>query len=123
MAITLWVVRMTRAEKAFIAFSGLKGAVPILLAAFAILGDAPDAQRIYGLVFVAVLVSVVGQGSLVPLVARRLGIPMRLQDRLPWELSVRVGKSRREHASTALQPTRTPTAWRSATCRSATTRG
>ena len=83
---------MTRAEKAFIAFSGLKGAVPILLAAFAVLGDAPDAQRIYGLVFVAVLVSVVAQGSLVPSVARRLGIPMRLQDRLPWELSVRVGQ-------------------------------
>ena len=90
-ATTLAMVRMTRAEKAFIAFSGLKGAVPILLAAFAILDDAPDSQRIYGLVFVAVLVSVVGQGSLVPLVARRLRIPMRLQDRLPWELSVRVG--------------------------------
>jgi NhaP-type Na+/H+ and K+/H+ antiporter len=27
----------------------------------------------------------------VPFVASRLGIPMRLQDRLPWELSVRVG--------------------------------
>lgn len=91
-AITLSVVRMTRAEKAFIAFSGLKGAVPILLAAFALLGDAPDARRIYGLVFVAVLVSVVGQGSLVPSVAKRLGIPMRLRDRLPWELSVRLGQ-------------------------------
>ena len=91
-AITLSIVRMTRAEKAFIAFSGLKGAVPVLLAAFAILGDAPDAQRIYKLVFVAVLVSVVAQGSLVPFVAKRLGIPMRLRDRLPWELSVRVGQ-------------------------------
>ena len=61
---------MSRAEKTFIALSGLKGAVPVLLAAFAILGGAPDAQRIYGLVFVAVLVSVVGQGTLVPSVAR-----------------------------------------------------
>jgi cell volume regulation protein A len=90
-AITLQGVHMSRAEKAFIAFSGLKGAVPVLLAAFAILGGAPDAQRIYDLVFIAVLVSVVAQGSFVPLVAKRLGIPMRLQDRLPWELSVRVG--------------------------------
>ena len=90
-AMTLARVGITPAEKSFIALSGLKGAVPILLAAFAILGDAPDAQRIYGLVFVAVLISVVAQGSLVPLVARRLGIPMRLQERLPWELSVRVG--------------------------------
>ena len=91
-AITLRTVRMSRPEKAFIAFSGLKGAVPVLLAAFAILSDAPDAQRIYALVFVAVLVSVVGQGTFVPLVARRLGIPMRLRDRLPWELAVQLGE-------------------------------
>jgi potassium/hydrogen antiporter len=79
-AITLSVVRMSRAEKAFIAFGGLKGAVPVLLAAFAILGGAPEGGRIYELVFVAVLLSVVVQGSLVPLVARRLGIPMQLRD-------------------------------------------
>jgi cell volume regulation protein A len=91
-AATLAGVRMNRAEKAFIAFAGLKGAVPVLLAAFAILGSAPGAQRIYGLVFVAVLVSVVAQGTLVPFVAQRLRIPMRLGDRLPWELSVRFGE-------------------------------
>ena len=34
------------------------------------------AERLYAIVFVVVLVSVVGQGSLVSLVARRLGIPM-----------------------------------------------
>ena len=90
-AVTLAGVRVSRAEKAFIAFSGLKGAVPVLLAAFAVIGGAPDAARIYGLVFVAVLTSVLAQGSLVPYVARRLGIPMHLQDRLPWEVSVRVG--------------------------------
>jgi cell volume regulation protein A len=90
-AVTLLGVRMSRGEKAFIAFAGLKGAVPVLLAAFAILGGVPDGQRIYDLVFIAVLVSVVAQGSLVPLVARRLGIRMNLRDQLPWELSVRVG--------------------------------
>jgi potassium/hydrogen antiporter len=90
-AVTLAGVRMRRTEKAFIAFSGLKGAVPVLLAAFAVIGAAPDARRIYGLVFIAVLTSVVAQGTLVPFVARWLGIPMHLRDRLPWELSVRVG--------------------------------
>jgi cell volume regulation protein A len=90
--VTLAGVGVSRAEKAFIAFSGLKGAVPVLLAAFAIIGGVPDAQRIYGLVFIAVLVSVAGQGTLVPAVARRLRIPMHLQDRLPWELSMRVGR-------------------------------
>jgi cell volume regulation protein A len=64
-------------EKAFIAWSGLKGAVPILLAAFGVLQAVDEADRIYGIVFVVVLVSVLGQGTLVPAVARRLGIPMR----------------------------------------------
>jgi cell volume regulation protein A len=81
-AITLTSVRMNAAEKAFIAFGGLKGAVPVLLAAFAILGGVPESGRIYEIVFVAVLLSVVAQGSLVPLVARRLGVPMQLRDGL-----------------------------------------
>jgi cell volume regulation protein A len=67
--------RLTRAEKLFIAWSGLKGAVPILLAAFALLGEAPGAEHVYGVVFVVVLASVLGQGTLVPAVARRLRIP------------------------------------------------
>ncbi|MFN2466824.1 MAG: hypothetical protein ABR521_01630 [Gaiellaceae bacterium] len=40
----------------------------ILLAAFAVIGGVRDADRIYGIVFVVVLVSVLGQGTLVPLV-------------------------------------------------------
>jgi cell volume regulation protein A len=64
-------------ERGFIAWSGLKGAVPILLAAFAVLGDVEEADRLYGIVFVVVLVSVVGQGSLVPAAARMFRIPMR----------------------------------------------
>jgi cell volume regulation protein A len=83
---------MSGRERGFIAWSGLKGAVPILLAAFAVLGGAPGADHVYELVFVVVLLSVVVQGTLVPTVARRLGIPMRERDRLPWELSVRVGE-------------------------------
>jgi cell volume regulation protein A len=74
---TLAPARFRWAERSFIAWSGLKGAVPILLAAFAVLGHVPGANRVYGIVFVVVLVSVVGQGTLVPLVARTLHIPMR----------------------------------------------
>jgi cell volume regulation protein A len=76
-AATIPAVQFSRAERIFIAWSGLKGAVPILLAAFAVLADVPDADHLYQLVFVVVLVSVVGQGTLVPYVARRLRIPMR----------------------------------------------
>jgi cell volume regulation protein A len=66
--------RLQRGDRGFIAWSGLKGAVPILLAAFAVLGDVPGLGEIYGIVFIAVLFSVFGQGTLVPAVARRLGV-------------------------------------------------
>ncbi|HWH96081.1 MAG TPA: potassium/proton antiporter [Baekduia sp.] len=91
-AATLARADLTRNEKAFIAWSGLKGAVPVLLAAFGLLANVDDGQRIYGIVFVVVLASVLGQGTLVPFVAQRLRIPMRERERLPWELSVRVGE-------------------------------
>jgi potassium/hydrogen antiporter len=75
-ALTLARTRLRWAERAFIAWSGLKGAVPILLAAFAVIGGVPSATNVYGIVFVVVLLSVVGQGTLVPLVASALRIPM-----------------------------------------------
>jgi cell volume regulation protein A len=71
-------LRLGRNERVFVAWSGLKGAVPILLAAFALIQNVPGAARIYGIVFVVVAFSVIVQGSTVPFVARRLGIPMRL---------------------------------------------
>jgi cell volume regulation protein A len=70
--VALAPAKLEAGDRVFIAWSGLKGAVPILLAAFAVLSDVPEAEAIYGVVFVAVLFSVFGQGSLVPLVARRL---------------------------------------------------
>jgi potassium/hydrogen antiporter len=90
--LTLGIARLSWAERAFITWSGLKGAVPILLAAFALLGGVAGAERVYGVVFVVVLISVVGQGTLVPLVARALAIPIRERPALPWELSVRLGE-------------------------------
>jgi cell volume regulation protein A len=89
-AVFLAPFTMHRGERAFIAWSGLKGAVPILLAAFALLDHVGDSARIYGIVFVVVLLSVAGQGTFVPLVAKRLGIPLRKKPALPWELSVRL---------------------------------
>ncbi len=71
-AATLARARLEPGERIFIAWSGLKGAVPILLAAFAVLDGVEGASSVYGLVFVAVLFSVFGQGSLVPAVARRV---------------------------------------------------
>jgi cell volume regulation protein A len=73
-------MRLRLGERVFLAWAGLKGAVPILLAALAVLGAVDEADRLYGIVFVVVLVSVVVQGTLVPFAAARLGVPMRRRD-------------------------------------------
>ena len=70
-------VRMRENERLFIVWGGLRGAVPILLAAFALVAAVEDAERVYDIVFVVVAFSVLVQGSTIPWVARRLGIPMR----------------------------------------------
>jgi potassium/hydrogen antiporter len=70
-------IRIRRNEQLFVIWSGLRGAVPILLATFALLAAVEDAQRVYEIVFVVVAFSVIVQGSTIPYVARRLGIRMR----------------------------------------------
>jgi potassium/hydrogen antiporter len=72
--------RLTWGERVFIAWAGLKGAVPILLGALALLSGVDGAERLYGIVFIVVLFSVVVQGASVPIVARRLRIPFRRVD-------------------------------------------
>jgi cell volume regulation protein A len=74
-------LHLRRGERVFVMWSGLKGAVPILLASFTLLEHVPGADRIYGIVFVVVAFSVIVQGSTVPFAARRLGVPMRLANR------------------------------------------
>jgi potassium/hydrogen antiporter len=73
----LMPARMRRNERIFVIWGGLRGAVPILLAAFALLAAVEDADRVYDIVFVVVAFSVIVQGSSIPFVARRLGIRMR----------------------------------------------
>jgi cell volume regulation protein A len=65
-------VRLRHGERLFVIWGGLKGAVPILLAAFAVTHHVHDAARIYETVFVVVLASVVVQGGTIPAAARRL---------------------------------------------------
>jgi cell volume regulation protein A len=71
-------LHLRRGERLFVMWSGLKGAVPILLASFALLEHVAGSERIYGIVFVVVAFSVIVQGGAVPFAARRLGVPMRL---------------------------------------------
>jgi cell volume regulation protein A len=79
-----------RNEKSFLMFAGLKGAVPLLLGSFILSEHIDEASRLYGMVVIVVMVSVVGQGSLVPTVARLLRVPMREVEPEPWSLGVRL---------------------------------
>jgi potassium/hydrogen antiporter len=77
LGVLLAPARLRPGERIFVMWGGLKGAVPILLAAFALGRHVHDAQRIYETVFVVVLASVVVQGGTIPLAARKLGVEMR----------------------------------------------
>jgi cell volume regulation protein A len=82
--------RLKANERNFVLFAGLKGAVPILLGGFLLAAHVPGAQRLYGIVVVVVVSSVLVQGSLVPAVARLLRLPMRTTTTEPWALGVRL---------------------------------
>jgi potassium/hydrogen antiporter len=87
--LVLWPVRLRRQERVFILWAGLKGAVPVLLGTYILTSGQPDPVRAYDVVFVVVLFSVVVQGGLVPLVARRLRLPVRIVEQEPWALGMR----------------------------------
>jgi potassium/hydrogen antiporter len=72
--ITALPLRMPWREHAFISWVGLRGATPIILATFPIVDDVPDAQTLFDVVFFVVLLSVIAQGTTLPLLARALGL-------------------------------------------------
>ena len=82
-------LRLRRGERAFVLWAGLKGAVPILLGTYVVAEGVPGADRIYAVIFVVVLVSVVVQGGLVPTLARLWHVRMRLVEPEPWALGMR----------------------------------
>jgi cell volume regulation protein A len=88
--ICLLPARLGRNETLFVLFAGLKGAVPILLGFLVLHADIPSSQRLYGVVVIVVLLSVVLQGGLVPRVARALDVPMHAIPQQPFALAVRL---------------------------------
>lgn len=82
-------VRLSVRERVFFLWTGLKGAVPILLGMTIVDSGTPGAAQAYQVIFVIVGFSVLLQGSLVPTLARRLRIPLRSIEPEPWSLGVR----------------------------------
>jgi cell volume regulation protein A len=61
-------------QKTLVAWVGLRGAVPIILATFPLLAGVPGAQTIFNVAFFVVLVNVLVQGASLPWVARVLRV-------------------------------------------------
>lgn len=80
-AVALTPLRVPWREQAFLSWSGLRGAVPIVLALIALTRGFSGAQRLVDVVFVLVVLLTVVQGITLPLVVRWLGLSRPEQGR------------------------------------------
>ena len=79
-------------EKAFLGWAGLRGAVPVVLATFPVLAGVQHNQDFFNIVFFAVLLSTLLQGTTIDLAARALGVTSD-EERQP-ERIIEVGRVR-----------------------------
>ncbi len=86
----LLAVRLTLGERVFLLWSGLKGAVPILLGTYVLASGGELGRLAYNVIFVVVLFSVVVQGGLVPTVARRCKVRMQTVEPRPFAIGLRL---------------------------------
>jgi len=73
-ALCLTPFRYPAREIGYIGWVGLRGAVPIILAAFPVVAQVPGARDVFHVVFFVVVVSALVQGSTVRPLTRRLGL-------------------------------------------------
>jgi len=65
-------LRVPRREQVFMAWAGLRGAVPIVLATIPMNARVPGATRLFDIVFIIVVINTLAQGPTLPWAARRL---------------------------------------------------
>jgi len=87
-AVCLLPFRYTVAEQALIAWGGLKGAVPIILAIYPLLLGLPGAELLFDVVFFVVLAAAVTQGWTLPPLARALGLQRAPESEAPVTLEI-----------------------------------
>jgi potassium/hydrogen antiporter len=83
--VALLPFRIPLPDKAFVSWSGLRGAVPIVLALIPLTEGRPGAQELVGAVFVLVVVLTIVQGGTLPYLARKLRLTGSVQ---PMELEI-----------------------------------
>lgn len=59
-------------SKGFISWVGLKGAAPIIFATYPVVENVPGANQIFNIVFFITIISLIVQGTTIPLAARKL---------------------------------------------------
>jgi len=64
----------TAREQVVLGWAGLRGAVPVVLATFPVIAGVPRSEEFFNLVFFAVLLSTILQGSTFEALAQRLGV-------------------------------------------------
>ena len=74
-------------DRSMVAWVGLRGAVPIVLATFPLLAGVPNANILFNVVFFIVVTSVLLQGTTLSLVARLLGVKEDLPEPTAYPLS------------------------------------
>ena len=72
--VSLTPFRVPWRDQALLSWAGLRGGVPIVLATVPLTTGAPEAPRLFDLVFVLVVIFTLVQGPTLPWVARRLGV-------------------------------------------------
>jgi potassium/hydrogen antiporter len=95
--LSLAPIKLDWRSKLFIAWAGLRGAAPIILATFPMAAGVVGAERIFNIVFFVVLLSLLIQGSTLPHVSRWLRLETRAPRRslYPFEYENREGSDSR----------------------------
>lgn len=74
--VALALAKLGFRQKAFVSWVGLRGAVPIVLATFPLLGGVPQSDLYFNIVFFTVVISVSLQGTTIGWVAKRLNLQL-----------------------------------------------
>lgn len=74
-------------EKLFVSWTGLRGAVPIILATYPLTEGHPQAKYMFNVIFFVVLTSVMLQGKTLAFAAKLLGLDAAVREAKTWTLN------------------------------------